>query len=248
VKLFFIALQFLTILPVKIKANIKPEDFGRSLAFFPVVGMLLGLFSCSALFLFSFLPHMAAVAIVLTVSVISTGAIHLDGFADTCDGLCGSKTKDRALEIMRDSHAGAMGVIGIVTLLILKFAFLFSLPREDLWKFLILAPIFSRWVQVLACFTSDYARQEGKAKYFVEFSGKREIFIATLFTLAAFFLLMRVEGLILCLAAALPVYLSINFINKKIDGMTGDTIGAVSELAEVFVLFFGLIIAGINIW
>lgn len=241
-KQFFIALQFLTILPIKIKSEIKKEDLGRSLVYFPLVGALLGFFLVLTFLTFDFLPHLVTAVLILGASIIITGGMHLDGFADTCDGLYGFKTKARALEIMRESHIGAMGVIGIIVLLLLKFALLASIPKESMWRLLILMAVFARWAQTLACLFSSYARKEGKAKYFIEYAGKREFFIGTVFTLTAFLLLLNVKGLILFIVTLLSIILSISWIKRRIDGMTGDTIGAVNEVAEVSVLLFGLIL------
>lgn len=241
-KRFLIALQFLTILPVKIKSEIRPEDFGKSLAFFPLVGICIGLCLVAVNAIFSFLPHLVGIAIVLIASIILSGAIHLDGFADTCDGLSAGRTKDEILEIMRDSRIGTMGVIAVVLLLLFKFALLFSAPKEILWKILILMPIFARWVQVLACFSSGYVRKEGKAKYFVEFAGKRQLLIAGIFTLITFILLMAVKGIVLVFFSWLPIFLFIRYIKRRIGGMTGDTIGAASELSEIFMLLFALML------
>lgn len=242
---FLIALQFLTILPVKIKSEITPGDSGRSLVFFPIVGMLIGALLILILYLFGFLPYPVVIVLILAASIFLTGGIHLDGFADTCDGLFGIKTKERALEIMRDSHVGTMAVVWLVILLLLKFTLLISVPKENLWRFLLLMPMFGRWTQVLACSLSIYAREQGKAKYFIESAGKKEIFIATLYILAVFLFLMRLKGLIILLFSLLPVFLCINYIKNKIGGMTGDTIGAVNEISEVALLFFGLIFTGI---
>ena len=255
---FLIALQFLTIFPVKIsakgarlpdgqrfasgeKSEIKGKDFGASLLYFPLVGLLIGLLLCLGAFLFSFLPALIKGAIILIISIFITGGIHLDGFADTCDGFYGNRPKERILEVMRDSRIGAMGVIGIVSLLLLKFSLIVSLPERLLWKALIEMAVFARWSQALASSISCYARQEGKARYFIEYAGNKEILLATLFTLGVFFLLLKMNGLILFLASLLPVFLFINFTKRKIGGMTGDTIGATNEIAETGLLFFNLI-------
>lgn len=238
VKKFRIALQFLTILPFRIKSEIKEENFGRSLLYFPIVGALIGILLALILFVFSFLPYPVLSILVLIILVIITGGIHLDGFADTCDGFYGSRPKKKILEIMRDSHTGVMGVIGIVCLLLLKFSIFISIPFEVLWRALILMSIFSRWAQVLTCFLSKYVRKEGKAKYFIEYAGKKEVFIGTIFTLVSFLLLMEINGLILFFISLLPVFLFLNYVKRKIGGMTGDTIGATSEIAEVSLLFF----------
>ena len=245
-KLFLIALQFLTILPIKIpagggsapggKSEINEKDFGRSLLYFPLVGLLIGLLLVGSVFLFSFLPLLLKSALILIFSIIITGGIHLDGFADTCDAFYGNRPKEKILEIMRDSRIGVMGAIGIFSLLLLKFGIIASLSDALLWKALILMAVFSRWAQVLACFDSSYARQEGKAKYFIEYATKKELFIGFFFTLALFCLLSKLKGLILFFTSLLPTFLFLQYIKKRIGGMTGDTIGALSEFAEVSVL------------
>ncbi len=240
-KKFLIALQFLTILPIKIKSQIMEKDLGASLIYFPVVGAFIGMFLVLILLAFDFLPHLVTAALVLIGSIIITGGIHLDGFADTCDGFYGTKSKGKILEIMRDSRTGVMGVIGIVTLLLLKFTLIASLPRDILYKILIMMATFARWSIPFACFTSNYARKEGKAKYFIEYNGKKEFLVGSAFTIALFFLLMKTKGMILLGLSLLPISLFINYVKRRIGGMTGDTIGATNEVAEVVLLFFALI-------
>jgi adenosylcobinamide-GDP ribazoletransferase len=238
-KQFLIALQFLTILPVKI-SEIKEKDFGKSLVYFPIVGMLIGLVLVLSLFVFSFLPPLVYAALILVISIIITGGVHLDGIADTCDGFYGSKPKEEILEIMRDSHIGTMGVIGVACLLLLKFTILTGIPREALWKSLIMMTVFARWTQGLASLLSNYARQNGKAKYFIEYADKRGVFMGGLFTLALFLLLASFKGFILFIISLIPIFLFISYIKRRISGMTGDTIGATSEIAEVLILLFCL--------
>lgn len=235
-KRFLIALQFLTIFPVKIKAEIKDEDYGRSLLFFPLVGLIIGL-ALAAIALSAFLPNLAKSAFILLTSIVITGGLHLDGFVDTCDGFLGAKPKEKILEIMRDSRIGAMGAIGLMGLLILKFGLIASISGEILWKVVIAMAVFSRWAQVLACGTCSYARESGKGKYFIDYADKRGVFIATFFTLALFFFLMQAEGVVLFFACAGTVYLFLGYIKKRIGGLTGDTIGAVNEFAEAAMLF-----------
>lgn len=247
IKRFLIALQFLTILPVSIKSEIEDKDFGASLLYFPFVGLFIGFILAGSAFLFSSLPSLLKSALVLIFSIIITGGIHLDGFADTCDGFYGNKSKEKILEIMRDSHIGVMGAIGISCLLILKFSLIISLQNEILWKALIGMAEFSRWAQALACSTSSYARKEGEAKYFIEYARKSDIFIGALFSVVLFLLLMRLKGFILFFLSTIMVFLFLHYINKKIGGMTGDTIGATSEIAEVVVLFCAFILMRINL-
>jgi len=238
---FLIALQFLTIFPVKISSQIEEKDFGRSLIYFPVIGALIGIVLASSSFLFGILPNMVAGALILILSVVITGGIHLDGFSDTCDGFYGNHPKEKILGIMRDSRVGTMGVTGVASLLLLKFSLIVSMPRHNLWIALVIMAVFARWSQVMACYMSGYARNEGKAKYFIEYAGRKEIVIGTIVTLGVFLLLMRIEGAVLFFISILPVFLFIEYIKRKIGGMTGDTIGAISEASEVLILFLYLL-------
>ncbi len=243
-KRFLVALQFLTILPVKISQSLNKEDFGKSLLYFPVIGLGIGLVLLLTLFLFGFLPNLIISVLVLIISIIITGGIHLDGFADTCDGFYGSKSKEKTLKIMRDSRIGVIGVIGVVSLLLLKFTLIVSIPRDILWKSLIMMAVFARWSQVLACYTSNYARKEGKAKYFIEYVSLNELLIGGFFTIILFLLLMKLNGFILFVLSLLPIFVFINYVKKRIGGMTGDTIGATNEIAEIAILFFAMVCLG----
>jgi len=237
-----IALQFLTILPIKIRHELKKSDFGKALLYFPFAGLLLGLALSLVSFLSAFLPELIRAAIILIVSIVITGGIHLDGFADTCDGFYGTKSKEKVLEIMKDSRIGVMGVAGLICLLLLKFALIAEMPNTILWRALILMTVFARWIQVLACYKSNYVRKEGKAKYFIAYNSRNELLIGGIFTIILFLLLMGMAGLMLFVISLVPVLLFIKYSNKKIGGMTGDTIGAVSEIAESYVLFLTLVL------
>lgn len=239
---FLIALQFLTILPVKVKGRIEAPEIGAALLYFPLVGLLIGLVLGLSAAALAFFPPFVAAALILIISIIITGGLHLDGLADTADGFYGNKSPGKILEIMKDSRLGAMGALTLFSVLILKFSLLASFSENLLWPTLILMTTFARWTQVLACFGAAYARQEGKAKYFIEFATRKELLAGFVFTLVVFCLLCQVKGLVLFFAALWPVLLCRSYIKKRLGGMTGDTIGALSEAAEVAVLFLAFII------
>jgi adenosylcobinamide-GDP ribazoletransferase len=236
-KKFLIALQFLTVFPVKIKSEIKEKDFGVSLLYFPLVGLLMGILLSLGALSFSFLPTLVKSTMILILSIFITGGIHLDGFADTCDGFCASKSREEILNIMRDSRIGVMGATGIGCLLLFKFSLLAGIPQKFLWKSLVMTLTFARWSQVIACYRSKYARRDGKAGLFIKYANRKALLIGGLVTLAVFLVIAQSKGLVLFILSLIPVFLSINFIQKKIGGMTGDTIGAVNEIAECAVLF-----------
>ncbi len=231
IKNFLIALQFLTIFPVKIKQEIREKKYGESLICFPFIGLLIGSVLSFLVVVFGFLPQMIAGVLILIFSNLITGAIHLDGFADTCDGFCASKSREEILNIMRDSRIGVMGATGIGCLLLFKFSLLSGIPQKFLWKSVIMALTFARWSQVIACYKSEYARRDGKAGPFIKYANRKALLIGGLFTLAIFLIIAQLKGLILFILSLIPVFLFIGFIQKKIGGMTGDTIGAVNEIA-----------------
>lgn len=246
-KRFLIALQFLTILPFDIKRKIEEEDFGRSLVYFPVVGLLLGLFLAGVAFISGPISLLAKSILILMVWITITGGIHLDGYADTCDSFYGRRPKEEILKIMRDSRIGTMGATGIVMLVLFKFAMLSSIESGALWKILIMTAVFARWSQALACSTSKYARDEGKAGYFIKYAKTTDMFIGALFTLTINWFLMGIKGIILFALLLAAIFLFIQYVKRKIGGMTGDTIGATNEIAEAAALLFGLILSRIFI-
>ncbi|MBF0619298.1 MAG: adenosylcobinamide-GDP ribazoletransferase [Candidatus Omnitrophica bacterium] len=239
-KKFWIALQFLTVLPVRMKEPFKEEDFKGLLSLFPAVGACIGVVPALVAACCTFLPHLALVALALAILTVITGALHIDGLADTCDGLFSGQPKDRMLEIMRDSRIGTFGAVGVCLLLLLKFAFLAGLPQDLLWKIFILMPVFARWIQSVACASCAYARTGGKAELFFKHAGIRDVVVGGVFSLALFQVFLGIPGIVLFGAAMLPAMLFIRFADRKLQGMTGDTVGAASEIAELSVLFFSV--------
>lgn len=238
-KQFLIALQFLTILPVKVK-QIEDKDYGKALFYFPFVGIIIGVLLSLFLLFSNALPKALISSFILLSSIILTGAIHLDGLADTLDGFYGGRTKEDILNIMRDKRIGAIGAIGLFSVLIFKYSLIVSIPYNLLWRFLIISLVFSRWMQSIACSFFNYAREEGKAKNFITFSNKKDCYLSGVFVLLIFVLLVKFKGILIFLLSLFLSLIFMYYINKKINGMSGDTIGAINEIAEISVLLFAL--------
>jgi adenosylcobinamide-GDP ribazoletransferase len=243
-KYLLITFQFLTVLPLKICIEIKGEDYGKSLVYFPIVGMTIGATLSAISLCCGFLPVPVLAATVLIFSAFLTGALHLDGFADTCDGFYGSKPKEEILEIMRDPRIGVMGVAGITLLLLLKFSLIISIPRDALWRSLITMCCLARWTQATGCLL-PYARNEGKAGLFIKYARKKDIIIGGVFTIIVSCALFGLKGIIIFFSSLIPALLFIRYVKARIGGMTGDTIGAVSEITEVSALFSILTVGSI---
>lgn len=237
-KSFLLALQFLTVIPIRI-SKIKPGQISRSMAYFPIIGLLLGLALALANYALTsarFDPFTSNIILVVLL-IILTGGLHLDGLSDTADALFSGKDKPEMLRIMRDSHVGAMGVLAIISVLLLKIAFLSAVGPELTVKALILMCVLSRWSMTSSLFAFPYARAEGKAKAFKDGMTRNIFIISTLAALAIAFFILRAAGIALFVITAAFTYMAGLRMKKKIGGVTGDTIGAVSELTEVVVLF-----------
>ncbi|MDD5027341.1 MAG: adenosylcobinamide-GDP ribazoletransferase [Candidatus Omnitrophica bacterium] len=234
---FFLALQFLTVIPLKIK-GVTEEKLARATLYFPLVGLLIGLVLAQinlGLFILNF-PSLAISIILIVFLVGLTGGLHLDGLSDSADAFLSGRSKEEMLNIMRDPHTGVMGVLSIICAILLKIGLLYSLPTPARTSALLLMCVLSRWSAVLAMFAFAYARQEGKAGVFIR-GITPKIFLVSLISAFIFALVIwQLKGLIALAIVSGCAYLSGSFTNRRIGGITGDTLGATIELTEIAVL------------
>jgi adenosylcobinamide-GDP ribazoletransferase len=227
----------LTIIPVRWRADRDGEYFAQSLPYFPLLGGLIGIsVGTLSLFLRSFFPGTVVTVLVLILLAVVSGCLHLDGLADTADGFFSSRPKDRILEIMRDSRTGAMGVIVIVLVLLLKFAALSSLPETVFFKTVCLMPIAGRCAIIFSMAILPYAREEGGlgSLFYSESCRKSAVWsFVFLVALAPFIGIWTL--FLICLIIITVVLLFSVWCNRKIGGATGDTLGAVCEITETAV-------------
>lgn len=232
----FVALYFLTRWPLP-RREISLEEVGRAAWAFPAVGALIGGLLAGATWLLGqFFPPLPVAALGLALWVAVTGALHLDGFVDCCDALLAARPAEVRLEILRDTHVGAFGVIGGATLLLLKWAALAVLAEAERSAPLFLAPTLGRWAMVYAMVRYPYARPSGLGRAFKEHAGWREWLAATEIALLVAVLTRSWIGLLaIGIAWGLTVLLA-RWVMKRIPGFTGDVYGALCELVEVAVL------------
>jgi adenosylcobinamide-GDP ribazoletransferase len=224
------ALSLLTIIPTP---NFYPGQPGRAYAAFPLVGLLIGWLLWAVAWGAGqvFPPEVTAWVVVLAWVVI-TGGLHLDGFGDSCDGLCATVSVERRLEIMKDSRAGSWAVVGLGLLLLGKWVGAGSAPVLAL----VVAPVVGRLVMTVAAYSFPYARQEGMGGYFRDGLGRPQVAVAVLTTLLVVGWLGR--GFVAHLGTVLVlVALAAWWAARRLGGgLTGDTYGALCELTEVLVL------------
>lgn len=231
------ALQFLTIVPPLVRRTPRPDDLGRGEAFFPLVGLLLGLGIAAVDQAITpiMAPLVRDIVLVMVLAVV-TGALHLDGVVDTFDGLFTGSTAERRLEIMRDPRAGSYGVVALILLLMLKVAALGSLPPALRTPAIILAPCIGRWGIVLATGTFAYARREGMGRTFKESIRPLHMLLAGAIALGAAGMLAGAAGILVWTGASLTVLLTGQWVAGRLGGLSGDIYGAICELTETGVL------------
>ncbi|MFC1951202.1 adenosylcobinamide-GDP ribazoletransferase [Chloroflexota bacterium] len=229
---FFIALQFLTIIPSPFHRAPKPGELGKAIIFFPVIGLMIG----GVLYGFDYglglvLPAELVSALTLALAVLLTGALHMDGFMDTCDGLAGS-TPEQRMRIMSDTRVGAFGVAGGIVILIVKYAALVSLPAGVRMATLLLFPIMGRWVMVYLLARFPYAKNEGIGFLFSQQATCLKLIIVSALVLAPLLLLMWWQGVILLAIVWLVAMMIGLFLKSRLRGLTGDSYGAANEIIE----------------
>lgn len=242
---FLIGLQFLTRIHVVRQTVWTEEDFGKSVRYFPLVGLVLGVcYSLAGWFLTYGLEEIAGVhmpehfraAILAVLPFLATGGIHCDGFMDTVDGIFSGRERDRMLEIMKDSRTGSFGVVAFGVLLLLQYSLILDMPKESLPWALLVMPIVGRLMMTGAISLFPYARPDGMGKAFGKYAApKNYVYIAS-YTLL---LLLVLDGWLgLAAAAAGYIFLRLfgRYVTHLLGGLTGDVYGAVCTLTELLTL------------
>ena len=244
-RLFFIALQFLTIIPLPFSVRYGEKELGRSLAYFPLAGLALGALLVGLNYLFSLvLPRGVVDLLLVTALAVVTGVLHLDGLADVCDGLAARGDRERFLRVMKDSDIGAAGAVGLVLALLLKYQALLAIPANVKQQALFCFPLLARFAQVTMIVGARQARSDGLGSLFIGGAGWVQLILATMTTLAAALLLMGFSGMWLFVAAGLLTWALKTWFQRKIGGITGDIIGFTSELNEIITLILIVALSG----
>jgi adenosylcobinamide-GDP ribazoletransferase len=238
IKRFILAVQFMTKIPISVQLDVDEQDFAQSMLFYPVVGLIVGALMTVVYYIFSLIASglLPSVAAVLS-GVAVTGAFHLDGLADVCDALLSNKDRTGMLAVMKDSRIGTGGAVAIASILILKIAVLTEMSGNAAYDALLLAPVLGRTGIVTAAAISQYARAEGGlGQHFIDKTGWLQMIWTAVIALAIAVLAVGYAALALLAAEFLTAVLFAKYMESKIGGMTGDTLGATCEITEVVVL------------
>ena len=268
---FLLLLSFMTRIPMP-KTEYDEEKLGKSMKYFPVVGIIVGfilLFFCIIFnFILKNISYSAAlplmIIVVILTDLITTGGLHLDGLADTFDGIFSYRSKHKMLEIMKDSRLGSNGALALILYFLLKFVLLFSLTiesRESALYAIMTYPVIARFCSVVSCASSPYARGSGMGKTFVDNTKICGLLVAGVITLLYTTGLLFIPSIVYHDYSSLkyimqPIFLVIlivalsglfayafsKLIERKIGGITGDTLGALLEISGLVYIFLLLVI------
>ena len=236
------AARFLSVLPIPGRTQLFEKDEATprlviGAAYFPLVGLLLACLLWLLVLIFTpLVPQLALAALLVVGLVILTGGLHLDGLMDTCDGLLGGNSRERKLEIMRDSRVGSFGVLGGACILLLKFALLASVSIHALPLALLLALPSARWAMVLALRVFPSARPTGLGAAFHQALTTEGVLLAGIMSVAIVLLAGQLVGLIVWATVTAAALALAFWITRSIGGLTGDSYGAIAEVAEVVAL------------
>jgi adenosylcobinamide-GDP ribazoletransferase len=244
---FVTALQFLTRLPVPSDSANPDQLLGKAAAFFPLVGVIVG---CGAALVFVLLQHVlplsASVLGAIIFTAFITNGLHEDGFADVFDGFGGGWKKERILEIMRDSRIGVYGVLALILLVLGKLNLLSSLSPGQIWRWLIVAHTAARWTTLPLSAWLPYARAEGQGKLVAKQVGVLEIVLGTATLLLVLLLLSWQAALAAFFVTALVTLLSGLYFRTRLQGLTGDCLGAANQLTEVALYLTAVVLLGVD--
>lgn len=239
-KLFLFTLGFMTRIPIPFNMEMKDGDMEKGFVTFPLVGLVIGLVDMLVYLLFSkLLPEPMAVMMAILANLFVTGAFHLDGLCDTADGIYSARTPERMLEIMKDSRIGTNGGIAMVVDLALKFAGIYYCDCK--WLIILLMPVMGKMIQGVVAYKAVYPRKNGIGIYVgtIPLWGAIGAALMGLVALVAAF---SWHGIIMWVVLVLMAYLFRRYITNIIGGVTGDVMGAASELSEIWFLWLVLIL------
>ncbi|WP_085723258.1 adenosylcobinamide-GDP ribazoletransferase [Pseudomonas sp. R37(2017)] len=234
---FWIALQFLSSLPIRLPGMPESRELGQSLLFYPLVGLLFGVILWVVNWLLLGTPTLLHAALLLTVWVLLSGGLHLDGLADSADAwLGGFGDRERTLTIMKDPRSGPIAVVTLVLVLLLKFTALLALIEQQHSLALIIVPLIGRSALLGLFLTTPYVRTGGLGQALADHlprAAGRQVLAASAL---ACLLIAGLSGVLAVVLAVLGFAWLRQVMLRRLGGTTGDTAGAMLELLEVAVL------------
>jgi len=234
-----LALQFLTIIPVRHTYIASDRQLGNSILFYPVIGLLIGSILAFSSLMIANIPLQSQSAIILILWVLLTGGLHLDGLADCADAWVGGLgSKQRSLEIMKDPTAGPIAVVVLVLLLLLKWSFISYILEQQALAVLVITPVMGRLAILILMLSTSYIRTAGLGEKLV---ANLPASASKVISLSGILIGIYYLGIIPISLMLIILLLIAYHANKRLGGVTGDVYGAAVELVEVSILL-GIVI------
>ena len=244
---FIILIQFMTRIPIPLKISYSEKKLGKSIKFFPLVGLIIGLILYFTNFLITvylkniFYNKTITAIFFIILEILIVGIIHIDGLADTFDGLFSYAKKEKMLEIMKDSRIGTNGTVVLILYFITKTVLISEIITINP-KYLIIFPIIARLSTPVNAGFSNYARKSGMSNAIISENGIFEAIFSLALSIILVFYIIDIKGIITIFIAFIFIIIFMLNVRKKIDGITGDTMGACLELTSILVLFLGIVL------
>jgi len=242
-KSFLVALQFLTILPVYFKQLPDARTIGNSLIYYPLVGLIIGFMLVLLGWAGSTLPTNICASIILVCWVAVTGALHLDGLADSADAwLGGMGDRTKTLAIMKDPACGPIAVVTLILVLLLKFVALQQILISESWMLLAIVPVLARSALVLLFITTPYVRTNGLGTLLAEHYPHCASIVVMLMSSFIVISVLGLSGIWLVLILIFLFFGLRSLMLQRLGGTTGDAAGAMVEISEIVALLAALIL------
>lgn len=237
---FLLMVQVLTRVPINRSLTCENKNFKNGANYFAFIGLLIGLCQFGLFILLSkIIAINFAVILIIIFDALITGAMHIDGFGDTCDGFFAFKGKDKIIEIMKDSRIGTFACIGIALNLLIKYQGYLFLAVNSKAIIIILIPMVSRFSMILLSYIGKPAKENGSGNLFINTVTIKEVIVNIVFVLVIGFFLNTIFQTAILLISAVAISILFNLLcNSKINGITGDSLGANNELVVLISLMF----------
>ena len=231
---FLLILMFFTRINVRKEVDFSEKEFRKGMRKVPLIGIIIGAIMAAVFELCGFLEINGILkgVILFTLYIFLTGALHIDGFSDTADGIYSNRDREKTFEIMKDSRCGAFGVLGMILLSALYISLFSLVPREAVFLF----PIFSRTVILFTCRKFDYAKEDGMGKIFMD-SASYTSFILSIAILSA--VSVMIKGIYILIPVILGFIITefrVKKISDRLSGITGDILGFSIEYSQIIFL------------
>lgn len=226
-----------TKIPIPERIGFDAERMRKGVRFFPVAGLLVGLLQAAvAVLAMRFFSREVAVALSMAFVIHLTGGLHHDGLADTMDGILSARRREEMLRIMKDSRIGTHGVLALILSLLLKFLFLLEVEESLLIQILVVLPVAGRTSMAVMLWGSRYAREEGFGNLFIGKTLPRDSIYAGTVGAILLYILTGLPGVSALVLILFMMLLFRGHLEKLLGGLTGDTLGAMNEMAELLFL------------